>query len=141
MDIQLLCTKTEEYHIKAAKRYSNELESKGILALIAAATEFHDMIVPEGQKIGLQTNSGIKHNSTALKDMFLYNWDKLNVHYNDTNLQNQHYIPKSIKEFLIKWWWMGYNQYAQHSLLGALSTHSFNWNRIIFELQQLSKTL
>ena len=134
MEVQLMYDKREEYQRKTANKYSTELESKSILTLIAAATEYHDTIVSKHQQIGIQT-SPHKQDEIERRKMFTNNWDKLNGYYNNTNLQSHEYVPKDIKEFLIKWWWMGYYQY------GTESNHYFNWNRIIFELKELGKTV
>ena len=133
IEIELMYNEKEENRMKAGMKYSKELESKGILTLIAAATQYHDMIVSTNQQIGLQTSPDLQTKVERTK-MFKNNWNKLNQYYQHENLQNYEYVPKNITQFLIKWWWMGYKQCE------TVSNPYFTWNRIIFELKELSKT-
>ena len=94
--------------IIAANIYLQELEAKGILTLVGAATELYNKLVPQRQRIDLETHCGFTEEKR--KRFIANNWRKLHNKYNQPNLRNPELPPVNIKQFLIKMAWIGYEQ-------------------------------
>ena len=145
MDVRTMYSvKREERQIGTmltAQKYMNELESKGILSLIAAATDLYNMIAPEHQQIYLDVYPDGFSKMERIKQ-FENNWSKLNIFYKYDNLRNPEDKPRSIKEFLIKMWWMGYQQLPDYIDYPHLRSGEYlNWNIFVNDLKQLANIL
>ena len=109
MEVELMYSPTQARQMTAAVKYYQELESKGILTLVAAAADLYDKLVPEQDKIDLmkfpeghsprQRAQYIMHNLETLCDKY---------HYRGADQDGER--PIQIKPFLIHMLKMGYEQ-------------------------------
>ena len=111
----------------AAKKYSNELESKCILSLVGAATNMYNMLVEEEDRIDLKVYL-TKYDLQMVHSLFYGNLKTLEDRYNAADISMPDHQVKDVKSFLIKMWWMGYGQLPSWQGSKRDSTGYLNWN-------------
>ena len=92
--------------IEAASQYRQELESKGVLSLVAALTDLWNMLCPE-DKIELEVYPG--HTEQDRIRCFEHNLRQLQGKYHQAKYMDTQSVA-NIKIMLIRYWWMAYRQ-------------------------------
>ena len=121
---------------EATQQYLTQLESKGVLSLVATGTYLYNMLVPKENRIKLQVYPESVSKAGRSYQMN-YNWRRLNKDYDDAKFKNPLYNPMNMKEMLIKYWWMAYYQLPKFNQSGNYLT----WNHFINDLKQLSAVI
>lgn len=141
----------DEYQITAAQYYKQQMEAKCILAMVSAATQLYNCLVLPSQRIHLVTSLGsmeekfMRNNKIikphGYKGIISTNLKRLNEYYNQTHLRDPTIPARNIREFLIKMWWMGYQQLPQYINHPYQSTKYLNWQYLRNNLKHLSHSI
>ena len=124
----------------AADRYCQELQSKGILTLVGAALNLYNMLMSINDKIDLRVYP-TTFEAVQRQELIKINAKKLEQKYNEESYRNPGIPPDSIREFLIKMYWMGYQQLPIYDGLRYASGKHLTWDYFVKTLQRLQPSL
>ena len=111
MDVTLFYG-SEDKQSAIIKKYSQELESRGVLLLIAKAIDMYNRLVLPKDKIDLNGNPDLVRQSSMSE--ILYNLRSLSLLNNEAEITNPNIYVRDMKRFLIKMYWMGYAEHTQY---------------------------
>ena len=123
MDVRVMYGTDQE---AAIKKYSQELESRGILLLIRTAIQiynvaYQDRIDVEMWRIGYSAEDRQSFIAINLQKL------KKKEEYNQAHIRLPQYPAKDLKALLLKFLWMGYGQLPEFTGSELDSSKYLNW--------------
>ena len=112
--------------LQAAMVLHDNLESVDLLDLTATAAYLYDLLTKEeDDKLGFKF-VGKTHSRESRRDVIIDNWRNLFENYNSTEYTDPSIKPMSIKDLLIKYYWLSYIQLPYNE--DELANCYLNWD-------------
>lgn len=125
MDIKVMYGDTTT-RTGAIMKYKKELQSRGVLLLVKAATQLYNLQMDDNINL-MVWKAGYTEKERIEVDS--HNCEKLmNTHdYNRPDIRLPGHPVKDLKSLLLKFWWMGYGQYPELADSELDSSRYLNW--------------
>ena len=116
---------------------SENLESIDLIDLIATAILMYNRLtLVANDTIDQQWTVG-EYSEKARRYTVDYNWYKLQKYYNQTRYRDPTVLPKTIKELLLKFSWLSFNQLPENDGIEIKSKQYLNWYTFRFWLNNV----